>query len=120
MILIVFYNSHRSVPYSDIIGEPSSCRRHKQNKDPQLESKQRDLGTPNSKWEASIKSQPSQLRDSLGRGGIKSIRARGYGGHQDITSTEERSHEFTVSGRVRIRPTTVCKKSSAYILMLSV
>jgi hypothetical protein len=42
-----------------------------------------DLGTCSSKWDVSIKSLPSGLRELRGEGGRKNVRARKYGEHQE-------------------------------------
>ena len=44
---------------------------------------EKDLGTHSSKWDVSIKSLPSEFRESLGRGGEGNVRARGDRGHQE-------------------------------------
>lgn len=51
---------------------------------PQLDNVQRvkDLGTLGTKWDVSVKSLPSQLREPCGTG-RKSVRTRGDGGHRE-------------------------------------
>lgn len=68
---------HRPGSYSAIIREASSCRRW------ELWCTVRNLGTLNSKWDAFIKLLPSGFRESCERGGRKSVRVRGDGGHHE-------------------------------------
>jgi hypothetical protein len=62
--------SHRSVPYSGIIRGASSCSRREQ------DIKQRDHETHSSKYDVSIKSFPSELREPGRKRVGKSVGAR--------------------------------------------
>jgi hypothetical protein len=58
--LMTFFCIHRSVPYSTIIREASSCSRCR---DPQPDIIQRVFGAHSSEWDVSIESLPSELRE---------------------------------------------------------
>jgi hypothetical protein len=69
-------------PSSEMFPPAADGRKYR---DPQTDiiQKVRDLGTQSSKWDVSIKSFSSGLREPHRRGGKKSVRAKGNGGYQD-------------------------------------
>lgn len=79
------------MPYSAIIWEAASRSRWKWIQDPQPDLKKRNLGTHSSKWDISINSLPSELRESR-RGGGKSKRQRVWSTLEITAST---SYELT-------------------------
>lgn len=81
----IFCHTHKSVPFSAIIREVSPAADGSKYRDPQL-----DLGTLRPKWDASITSLPSELREREGR---ENVRAKVDGGGQEmgIMSKHEQS-----------------------------
>ena len=67
------------------------------------------------KWEVSIKSLTQEVREPLKRGGKKSVRARGDGGHQDnntFCSNMSKAHVNSETKAACIGPTCVFTRSS--------
>jgi hypothetical protein len=99
-------NKYRD-PQSDII------HRHRERETQRQTQRQRDrdLGTHSSKWDVSIKSLPSELREPQGRGGRESVRARGT---EDTRSTrpskatEQSQYELTDTEAASPVSTPVC------------
>lgn len=79
---------------------------------------ERDLGTHISEWDTSIKTLPSQLRESHGRG-RKNVRARGDGEHRRMRPSGSYEHSSDDSEtEASTESVQVCTRSSVYVLQL--
>jgi hypothetical protein len=93
---MIFCYTHRSVPHPAIIRKVSSDSTWKQIHSQTLlrereRERERDLGALSLKWDVSIKSLHSELREPCRRGGRTSLRARGDGEHKE-NKEKERVH----------------------------
>ena len=114
--------THRSVPYSAIVKEPAFCSRWVKIVRHYAERQEGDLDTHSSKWDVSIKSIPSVLRE---RG---DVRARGNGGTRRMRpskATKQRSYELpergaTSTGHHSSAPGLLCvHRSSQFCLFMA-
>ena len=81
---MTFCYIHRSTPCSAIISEVFSCSRWEQTQRPTgryYAENERPWNT-SCKWDVVTNSFSSMLREPLGKGDEKNLRARVYGGHQ--------------------------------------
>lgn len=109
--------THRSVSCSAIIREASFCSRWEQIL-PDIMQRLRDLGTPRPKWDVSIKSLPSALREPHGWGGRKSVRTRGDRGQRENkvvkTQCTQRLKQHT-QGLSQVLSTSIMASSSGLL-----
>ena len=82
---VSFCSTHRSVPCSAIIREASSCSSWEQIQRATARqcAESEELRIPTPKWDVSVRSLPSGIRDIWGTGGGKSLGAHGNEGHQE-------------------------------------
>lgn len=83
-LLMTFYYTHRSVSCSALSEKLHPTADRNKGRDPQLDNTQsmRDLETPSSKWDVSIKFLYLELREFFGRQGRKILNPSEDGSHQ--------------------------------------
>ena len=116
---MIFCYTHRSVPYPPSPERLPPGTNGNMCRDEQSDVRERGERKRESKWEVSIKSLHSELRESCRRGGRKIVRARGDGGHQEkkpSESTKQGAYKLTETEAASTEPTWVYTSSSAYVL----